>query len=67
VAAIEFIRTQGANVQLVSCDERLLGAARVKRLWPQALTLMPIFRIYRRHDRRMFPCVLPGEAGSPAG
>ena len=25
------------------------------------------FRIYRRHDRRMFPCVLPGEAGSPVG
>ena len=25
------------------------------------------FRIYRRHDPRMFPCVLPGEAGSPVG
>ena len=29
LAAIEFIRAQGANVQLASYDERMLGAARL--------------------------------------
>lgn len=29
LAAIEFIRAQGANVQLASYDERLIGAARL--------------------------------------
>jgi hypothetical protein len=29
LAAIEFIRTQGASVQLASYDERLVGAARL--------------------------------------
>jgi len=29
LAAIEFIRSQGANVQLASYDERLVGVARL--------------------------------------
>src|SRR6202008_3191795 len=29
LAAIEFIRSQGASVWLASCDERLVGAARL--------------------------------------